>query len=66
MGNQKHLVSLDEDCCGIIKNQYNKSEYIRKAIKFFNKNENNESSKVIESGLKRTVDENGVIVEQIS
>jgi len=39
MAKIKQLVCLDDVCNDILKDENNKSEYIRKAIKFFNKKE---------------------------
>ena len=49
MTKNKSLLTLDSDCHDILNRCDNKSEYARKAIKFFNKHEKKNSEKVTES-----------------
>lgn len=37
MPNNKHLLTLDDECADILKESANKSEFVRKAIKYYNR-----------------------------
>ncbi len=49
MPNNKSLLTLDSDCHNILNQCDNKSEYVRKAIKFYDQNKNKDSEKATES-----------------